>query len=175
MTGPRRCVKKGPPRPIPAAPPVVEVLPRADSAAFIPPPELAIIGECFAAGDYRGCVEPLEVLFFARRNTLHQGVLQYVVGLLQLRGGLVRTPRRLFRQALELLAPYAERREGFDLQALRAHAEGLLSRLPEGLGQTTPEAAAAWWSAPPPLCPHPLETEGTEAAGHPPPPGASAG
>ena len=151
MTGPRRCVKKGPPKPIPAAPPVVEVLPPTDRAAFVAPPELEEIAERFAAGDYRGCVDPLEVLFFARRNTLHQGLLQYVVGLLQLRNGMVRTPRRLFRQATELIAPYPEWQEGFDLRAVRGHIAALLNTLPEEVDKTSAEEAAAWWIAPPPL------------------------
>ena len=151
MTGPRRCVKKGLPRPIPATPPVVEVLPPTDRAVFVAPPELAEIRERFAMGDYRGCVDPLEVLFFARRNTLHQGLLQYVVGLLQLRNGMVRTPRRLFSQATELISPYPEWQEGFDLGAVREHVAALLRVLPEGVDKTSTEEAAAWWIEPPRL------------------------
>jgi len=149
--GPVRCVPKGPRKPIPERPPEVEVLPPTDREGFVPPPELELIRRRFAAGEYRGCVEPLEALFFARRNTFHQGLLQYVVALMQLRMGLARTPRRLLRQALALLAPYPGWQEGVDLTALREHAEELLRRVPEGVDQASPEESARWWVPPPVL------------------------
>jgi len=114
-------------------------------------PELVETARRFNGGDYRGCVEPIELLFFARRNTLHQGLLQYVVALHQLRLGLVRTPRRLLRQALELWAPYGEWAEGIDMAPLRRHAELLRERLPDDVDKASPEVTAAWWIAPPPL------------------------
>lgn len=149
MDRPKRCVKQGPGKPAPARPPGVEVLPPTDPSTFVPPPEVEEIRRRFNAGDYRGCVEPIERLFFARRNTFHQGLLQYMVALLQLRLGLVRSPRRLLRQALELFAPYPDWQEGFDLAAIRRHATAVLEILPEGVDQTAPEAATAWWLAPP--------------------------
>ena len=151
MNGPRRCVKQGSGRPVPAHPPAVEVLPPTDPAAWTPPPEVEAIRRRFNAGDYRGCVEPIEALFFARRNTFHQGLLQYVVALLQLRMGLVRTPRRLLCQALEFWAPYPAWQEGFDLAALREHADTLLQRLPTDLDRTTAADAEGWWVTPPRL------------------------
>jgi hypothetical protein len=151
MSGPIRCLKTGPGTPIPDRPPEVVVLPPADRAAFVAPPEVDEVRRRFNAGDYRGCVEPLEALFFARRNTLHQGLLQYVVALLQVRLGLVRTPRRLLRQALELWASYPTWQDGFELDPLRRHAEALLGRLPEGVDEAAPEQVAEWWVAPPPL------------------------
>lgn len=151
MTGPIRCRKTGPPRPVPAAPPPVVVLPATDRLAFAEPPELNEIRSRFNAGDYRGCVEPIEVLFFARRNTFHQGLLQYVVALHQLGLGLVRTPRRLLRQALDYWTPYPEWQEGLDLAALRVHAEALLDRLPPDLDQYAPEEGGQWRVPPPQL------------------------
>lgn len=128
---------------------MVEVLPPTEGETFVAPSELPLIDERFQLGDYRGCVEPIEALFFARRNTLHQGLLQYVVALMQLRNGFIRTPRRLLRQALDLWSPYPEWQEGLDLQALRTHAAALLDRLPTDLDKTSPEKAAGWWTPPP--------------------------
>jgi hypothetical protein len=139
MSGPQRCVKTGPPKPAPAVPPRVEVLPATDRASFVEPLELAEIRGRFNDGDYRGCVEPIEALFFARRNTLHQGLLQYVVALHQLGLGLVRTPRRLLLQALEYWEPYPEWQEGLDLAVLRSHARSLVERLPADLHSVPPE------------------------------------
>jgi hypothetical protein len=109
------------------------------------------IRQQFNAGNYRVCVEPVEVLYFARRNTFHQGLLQYVVALHQLGLGLVRTPRRLLRQALDYWTPYPEWQEGIDLAALRAHAVALLDRLPHDLERCTPDELAGWWVPPPML------------------------
>ena len=139
----RRCEKRGPLKPAPAVPPRVEVLPPTDRASFVEPPELAEIRQRFNSGDYRGCVEPIEALFFARRNTLHQGLLQYVVALHQLGLGLVATPRRLLTQALQFWEPYPEWQEGLDLALLRSHARALLERLPTDLHSVSPEEGAA--------------------------------
>lgn len=151
MSGPRRILKRGAGTPVPAAPPVVEVLPPTDAASFVAPPELAEIRARFREGEYRACVEPIEALFFARRNTFHQGLLQYVVALLQLRLGLVRTPRRLLRQALGFWTPYPDWQEGLDLAALRTHAVALLELLPEDVDKTATEEAPRWWISPPDL------------------------
>jgi hypothetical protein len=96
-------------------------------------------------------VEPIEALYFARRNTLHQGLVQYVVALHQLRLGLVQTPRRLLKQALELWEPYPDWQEGLDLSALRSHAALLLERLPQEVHSASPEEIERWWVAPPVL------------------------
>jgi hypothetical protein len=142
-------VKTGPGKPVPERAPEARVLPPTDRETFVPPPELEEIRRRFHAGDYRGCVEPIEALYFARRNTFHQGLLQYVVALLQLRLGLVRTPRRLLKQSLELWTPYGDWQEGIGLAALRRHAEALLASLPGEVDRTTPEQAAEWWLPPP--------------------------
>lgn len=152
VSGPIRCVKRNPSARPPASPPPVTVLPPTDRATFVPPQELLETARHFRAGDYRGCVEPIEALFFARRNTFHQGLLQYVVALLQLRLGLIRTPRKLLAQALAFWEPYPAWQEGVDLAALRAHATALRERLPAEVDQTSPEQAANWWLPPPSLC-----------------------
>jgi hypothetical protein len=115
------------------------------------PVELELVASLMADGDFRGCVEPIEQLFFARRNTLHQGLLQYCVALLQLRRGMIRSPRRLLRQALEFWHPYPEWQDGLDLAALRAHAETTLQDLPSNLDQVEPEQLSQFWRRPP--CP----------------------
>lgn len=162
MSGPQRCVKRNPQVRHPAAPPpTVEVLPPTDRAAFVPPAELLEIARRFQAEDYRGCVEPIEALFFTRRNTFHQGLLQYVVALLQLRLGLVQTPRRLLTQALEFWEPYPAWQEGVDLAAVRLHATALRERLPVGMHSASTEEIAAWWLSPPPLCPEEVLLEPT--------------
>lgn len=148
-TGIRRCVKRGPPKPLPARPPGVEVLPPTLRDSYVAPPELLLIRERFNAGDYRGCVEPIEALFFARRNTFHQALLQYVVALHQLGLGMVRTPRRLLRQALAYWEPYPRWQEGVDLTSLRCHAEALLDRLPGDVSAAAPAEVRQWWVEPP--------------------------
>ncbi len=130
----------------------MEVLPPSDTASFVPPPELAEISRRFDAEDYRGCVEPIEALFFARRNTLHQGLLQYVVALLQLRRGMVRSPRRLLIQALALWEPYGDWQEGLQLAPARQYAAAILSKLPADAVDVSLQAAAEWLSPPPALC-----------------------
>jgi hypothetical protein len=148
-TGPRRCRKQGPGKTPPAVPPTVEVLPPTDPAGWVEPAPLAEARARFAAGDFRGCVEPLETLYFARRNTFHQGLLQYVIALHQVRLGLRGGPRRLLRGALELWRPYPDRQEGVDLAAARAHAADLLALLPQD-DRAPRDEAAADWPAPPP-------------------------
>jgi hypothetical protein len=127
----------------------VEVLPPTDVSSFVAPPELAEIRRRVQAGDYRGCVEPIEVLFFARRNTLHQGLLQYVVALHQLGLGLVATPRKLLTQSLAYWEPYPDRQEGVPLVELRSHARELLARLPADVHSVPPEAGRELRGEPP--------------------------
>jgi hypothetical protein len=168
--GPIRLRPRGPRRPAPAAPPVVEVLPPVERSAFAMPAPLAAAAAAFDRGDYRGCVDPLEELFFARRNTLHQAAIQYVVALHQLRLGMARSPRRLLERVLALLEPYEEWSHGIDVAALRTHATAVLARLDDrsdpGFSSETspstltaersdasgePAVARAAWLDPPPL------------------------
>jgi hypothetical protein len=96
-------------------------------------------------------VEPIEALFFRNRNTFHQALLMYVVALLQLRLGLVRTPRSLLTQALERWAVYPDWQEGLDLPPLRGHAERLLRELPEGVHSVSAQEVDVLWISPPAL------------------------
>jgi hypothetical protein len=93
----------------------------------------------YNAGEYRTCVEPLEVLFFADRNTFYQGLLHLVVALLQAQRGMIRGPRIRFASAAELLAPYAPWHRGIDIGGLLAFIDACRQRLPEGVVQLTPE------------------------------------
>lgn len=138
-------------QPVPFTPPEVVVLPPTERAGWVDPPELEVIRAHFNAGQYRACVEPIEALFFARRNTFHQGLLMYVVALHQLGLGLVRTPRGLLTQALEFWSVYPDWQEGVDLGAVREHAAALRNRLPEGLRSAPANEIDEWWLPPPVL------------------------
>jgi len=87
----------------------------------------------FNGGEYRACVEPLEVLFFSDRNTFYQGLLHLVVALLQTRLGMIRGPRLRFASAAELLQPYAPWHRGLDVSGLLSLIDLYLQRLPEGV------------------------------------------
>lgn len=102
----------------------------------IPPPFDEVIA-LFNRGEYRACVEPLEILFFADRNTFYQGLLHLVVALLQTRLGMVRGPRLRFASAAELLRPYAPRHRGVDVSGLLSCIDLCLQRLPEGVIQSS--------------------------------------
>lgn len=148
MTGPIRCRKQRPAGSVsPTPPPVVDLPPT--PADFSAPPELLVVAARFAEGDFRGCVEPIEALFFQRRNTLHQGLLQYVVGLLQARAGRTITAKVLLDRALELWCPYPGWQDGIDLTALRRHVEVVRAHLlPEGI----PDPDGKTWRPLPVLC-----------------------
>src|SRR5262249_10522571 len=100
----------------------------------IPPPFDEVIAH-FNRGEYRACVEPLEILFFADRTTFYQGLLHLVVALLQTRLGMIRGPRLRFTSAAELLRPYAPWHRGVDVSGLLAHIGLCLRLLPEGVVQ----------------------------------------
>jgi hypothetical protein len=132
-------------------PPEIIVLPPTDRDHWQELPEMESIRGHFNAGEYRACVEPIEALFFRRRNTFHQALLMYVVALLQLRLGLVRTPRSLLTQALERWAAYPDWQDGLELPPLREHAEQLLRELPEGVHSVSAQEVDVLWIAPPVL------------------------
>src|SRR5437763_17054792 len=94
----------------------------------IPPPFGEVIDH-FNRGEYRACVEPLEVLFFADRNTFYQGLLHLVVALLQTRLGMVRGPRLRLASAAELLALYAPWHREVDVSGLLSFIHACLARL----------------------------------------------
>jgi hypothetical protein len=97
-----------------------------------PVPYLTFV-ELFNARRYRDCVEPLEELWFARRDDFHKALIRMVVGLNQIGLGLDSGPRFLLRTARELLEPYGERHQGLDLQSLREfllEAEAVVEREP---------------------------------------------
>jgi hypothetical protein len=96
----------------------------------------------FNAGEFRACVDPLEELFFADRNTFYQGLLHLVVALLQTRLGLVRGPRIRFGSATELLAPYTPWHRGIDVEALLEFIHACRRQLPEGVIQIPADEAA---------------------------------
>jgi hypothetical protein len=106
--------------------------------APVPPPFDTVI-ERFNAGDYRACIEPLEVLFFADRNTFYQGLLHLTVALLQARLGMVRGPHIRLASAAALLAPYAPWHRGVEVSSLLGQIEAYRALLPEGVVQMPPE------------------------------------
>jgi Domain of unknown function (DUF309) len=110
--------------------------------APIPPPFDEVVAR-FNAGEFRACVEPLEVLFFADRNTFYQGLLHLVVALLQLQRGMIRGPRIRLSSAAELLAPYAPWHRGVDVAGLLALIQAYRERLPEGVVEIAPAEVEA--------------------------------
>jgi uncharacterized protein len=114
--------------------------------APLPPPFDRVLSH-FNAGEYRACVEPLEELFSADRNTFYQGLLHLVVALLQTRLGMVRGPRIRFDSAAELLAPYTPWHRGIDIEALLRFIRACRERLPEGVVQL-PDADASTLALP---------------------------
>jgi uncharacterized protein len=110
--------------------------------APIPPPFDEIV-ERFNAGEFRACVEPLEVLYFADRNTFYQGLLHLMVALLQLKRGMIRGPRMRLASAAELLTPYAPWHRGVDVAGLLAFIQACRERLPEGVVEMAPTEAEA--------------------------------
>jgi predicted metal-dependent hydrolase len=110
--------------------------PRRDRKRTAPiPPPFDEVMERFNAGQYRACVELLEELFFADRNTFFQGLLHLVVALLQIRLGMVRGPRIRLASAAELLSPYAPWHRGVDVESLLRAIEACRRRLPEAIVQ----------------------------------------
>jgi hypothetical protein len=87
----------------------------------------------FNRGEYRACVDPLETLYFGRgRGAFYQGLIQFVVALLQLRRGMARSPRVLLTKARALLAPFAPVHRGLEVARVLGWIEGLLAKLPPG-------------------------------------------
>ncbi|HEY0733645.1 MAG TPA: DUF309 domain-containing protein [Herpetosiphonaceae bacterium] len=93
-----------------------------------PEPYLAFVAH-FNRGEYRACVEPLEEIWFARRDDFHKGLIRLVVGLNQIKLGLDSGPRFLLATARELMQPYHPRYGGLDLVALDAWIAGQQARL----------------------------------------------
>jgi hypothetical protein len=80
-------------------------------------------------GDFRGCVEPLESLYFAAPNNFDQGLLQYVVALHQIKTRGI-APRFLLCRAAGRLAPYAPVYRGLEVGPILAHIAAIEERLP---------------------------------------------
>lgn len=93
-----------------------------------PEPYLVFV-EHFNRGEYRACVEPLEEIWFARRDDFHKGLIRLVVGLNQIKLGLDSGPRFLLATARELMQPYHPRYGGLDLIALDAWIASQQARL----------------------------------------------
>lgn len=93
-----------------------------------PEPYLLFV-EHFNRGEYRACVEPLEEIWFARRDDFHKGLIRLVVGLNQIKLGLDSGPRFLLATARELMQPYHPRYAGLDLIALDDWIAGQQARL----------------------------------------------
>jgi hypothetical protein len=112
---------------------------RRDSKRVAPiPPPFDVVMRHFNAGEFRACVEPLEVLFFANRNSFYQGLLHLVVALLQAERGMVRGPRIRLASASELLTPYTPWHRGVDVAKLLASIEECHRRLPPDVVEITP-------------------------------------
>jgi hypothetical protein len=121
----------------------VPVVPRdRKRVAPLPPPFDDVVAR-FNAGEFRECMDPLEVLYFADRNTFYQGLLHLVVALLQLNRGMIRGPRIRLASAAALLAPYAPWHRGIDTAGLLGFIQACRERLPEGVVEMTPAEVEA--------------------------------
>jgi len=87
----------------------------------------------FNAEEYREALLAFEERWVVERGEFLRALIQLCNALNQLRLGLVTAPRRLLTSADALLAPYAPRHEGLDVDALRAYIASVRACIPDGL------------------------------------------
>jgi hypothetical protein len=98
----------------------------------------------FNRSEFRACVDPLEVLYFRRgRSAFYRGLIQLVVALLQLRLGMIRSPRVLLTSSRGLLAPFVPAYRGLHVDGVTQLIDAILARLPQGVVALDPAAVAA--------------------------------
>ena len=105
------------------------------------PDPVSEVVERFNAGDYRGCVEPLEVLWWRDRSELVRALLRVCVALHQLRRGLSQSPRIMIRGAIRTLSSEGWKGKGFDFRGLEAGLRTLdeaLHSAPSQAGEVAP-------------------------------------
>jgi hypothetical protein len=102
--------------------------------------------EHFNAEEYREALLAFEQLWVAERSEFLRGLIQLCNALNQLRLGLITSPRYLLSRADTLLAPYAPRHAGLDVDHLRAYIAGVRALIPGDL--ETGGGSVAWERVP---------------------------
>ena len=100
----------------------------------------------FNAEAYRDALLAFEECWFADRSEFLRGLIQLSNALNQLRMGLVTAPRRTFRSAEQLLAPYAPAHAGLDIVALCAGIAQVRACIPDDI--ETGQGSVPWESVP---------------------------
>ena len=102
--------------------------------------------EHFNAEEYREALLVFEQLWVAERSEFLRGLIQLCNALNQLRLGLITSPRYLLSRADMLLAPYAPRHAGLDVDSLRAYIAAVRALIPDDL--ETGAGSVAWEDVP---------------------------
>lgn len=84
----------------------------------------------FNAEEYREALLAFEQRWVVERSNFLRGLIQLCNSLNQLRLGLITSPRHLLARADELLAPYAPRHQGLDIETLRASIATIRALIP---------------------------------------------
>lgn len=97
----------------------------------------------FNEAAYREALLAFEERWFAERSDFWKALIQLCNGLLQLELGLVSGPRRTLASAHDLLAVYAPRYAGFDVDGLLAYVAAVRAVIP-----ATSDASVPWEHVP---------------------------
>ena len=100
----------------------------------------------FNAEEYREALLAFEEHWAAERTEFLRALIQLCNALNQLRLGLVTSPRYLLARADTLLAPYAPRHAGLDVDELRAYIAAVRALIPDDL--ETGGGSVAWERVP---------------------------
>jgi len=102
----------------------------------------------FNAEEYREALLAFEERWVVERGDFLRGLIQLCNAMNQLRMGLVTSPRRLLASAEALLAPYAPRHEGIDIEAVRAYIATVRALIPDDI--ETGAGSVVWERVPRP-------------------------
>ena len=100
----------------------------------------------FNAEEYREALLAFEECWAAERTEFLRGLIQLCNALNQLRLGLITSPRYLLARADALLAPYAPRHAGLDVNHLRAYIAAVRALIPDDV--ETGHGRVAWERVP---------------------------
>jgi hypothetical protein len=117
---------------------------KAESIAMTDPFTRAV--ERFNAEEYREALLAFEERWATERSEFLRGLIQLCNALNQLRLGLITSPRYLLSRADTLLAPYAPRHAGLDVDGLRAYIAAVRALIPDDV--ETGGGSVAWERVP---------------------------
>jgi Domain of unknown function (DUF309) len=100
----------------------------------------------FNAEEYRAALLAFEERWHVERSDFLRALIQLCNALNQLQLGLVTAPRRLLASADALLAPYAPRHDGLNIDALRTYIAAVRACIPAGLESGI--GSVAWETVP---------------------------